>query len=1041
MLEWNEMEREDSNASDGSDDNDDDDRPSDDDTNGGKPSQQPPQYDPRDSTGSDYYGGGGDDGSNGSGAAPAQSGFFQFQLSQFNVIDSGSQSSDGNQHINPNCASQSDQQLQQPVLESRAKRSFTESTHECSMQGKLDWTIRDNKDALAGDELSFAMKLQDQTDMILHGTEENRNLEHNYWKRAHVTIAKVDATIPATTTNARQEDDSGSQSSVNATLRSTDRDRRPSAEDLDSRSLLALRASTTSPVSKSASVNQSTHKTSTSLQNFLSIKLLGAGGFSTVDEVIHRGTNLRVGRKTLKNRDASAIEELKKEVDILQKLRHPHVIRFLGTYAKGDKLSILVSPVAETTLALWLERSSVQRPSNLVDIVVKMFGCLASSVRYLHEQRPVLKHMDIKPQNILIVDGDQDFPHVVLSDFGISSSEDQANKQAMPITRQYIAPESFDGLTRKRAADIWSLGCVFAEMASVSFSSGNTGWLGFRKEFSGRGGKYYWQDVPAVQARLSSFLEDATTTTEGTVVRALKAMLASEPTKRPDAASLTMIFTPAPCCLNWPNDKAIYPSPHEELDGLQTLGSEDGIDCCAEHCVHIGATDTCGQEQFGARTWLDDCSQSHEACRILTSSDVKTLPTRLIDVRPDDQLMSHVRVVDSKSIEQTTDQVDYVALSHVWKPTQFVLSEDSISGLQSGLPLQMLPGDINTAISTARSLGYRYVWLDSLCILQDSEEDKRRECAMMASVFRNAALTVVLDQLTDSTSRDKLSSATTDQNLFTNHQHVSRGSTDGHLPASASLPAIDFSTSGFAWDTRAWVLQERLLSRRFLHLGEQMYWECNTLKASETFPRGLSPLVWEKVHSRSDDRRPATRQASTAIKVATTSTHEHTPRPSSPTRLRDCQWIKKEGDGIGDSMEAAQTTLQLGGTTSAHTRASNISTGGLPTTRDSAPEKRSFTVSDASLKHNFTPHALSTRTTKAPLSSDRDHNHNIANTLAKNTSLGVVDRAGRENGRKDIASGGQLHFGRSVDLGSGVLRGYEGQAKKWIGDAAAKGMD
>jgi hypothetical protein len=40
-----------------------------------------------------------------------------------------------------------------------------------------------------------------------------------------------------------------------------------------------------------------------------------------------------------------------------------------------------------------------------------------------------------------------------------------------------------------------------------------------------------------------------------------------------------------------------------------------------------------------------------------------------------------------------------------------------------------------------------------------------------------------------------------------------------------------------------------LLSRRFLHLGKQLYWECNSLKASETFPRGLEPLVWEKVHT------------------------------------------------------------------------------------------------------------------------------------------------------------------------------------------------
>jgi len=43
-------------------------------------------------------------------------------------------------------------------------------------------------------------------------------------------------------------------------------------------------------------------------------------------------------------------------------------------------------------------------------------------------------------------------------------------------------------------------------------------------------------------------------------------------------------------------------------------------------------------------------------------------------------------------------------------------------------------------------------------------------------------------------------------------------------------------------------------------LGEQLYWECNTLKASETFPRGLSALVWEKIHTESSkDMQPALR--------------------------------------------------------------------------------------------------------------------------------------------------------------------------------------
>ena len=96
-----------------------------------------------------------------------------------------------------------------------------------------------------------------------------------------------------------------------------------------------------------------------------------------------------------------------------------------------------------------------------------------------------------------------------------------------------------------------------------------------------------------------------------------------------------------------------------------------------------------------------------------------------------------------------------------------------------------------------------------------------------------------------------------------------------------------------------------------------MYWECNSLKASETFPRGLSPLVWEKVHSQSIEGlqpRVSGRTTDNALSQITGSDLLEKESVSvTPHHLRNCQWVKKEGDGIGDSMEAAQTTLKLGG--------------------------------------------------------------------------------------------------------------------------------
>jgi serine/threonine protein kinase len=693
---------------------------------------------------------------------------------------------------------------------------------------------------------------------------------------------------------------------------------------------------------------------SASTHSFSSVKLLGAGGFSTVDEVLHHATGLRIVRKTLKNRTQTAIEELRKEASVLRKLRHPHISRFHEESSKGDRMSMLLSPIAETTLALWLERSATQKPANLAETITKMFGCLAASVRYLHEQRPIVKHMDIKPQNILIIEGDQEFPRVVLTDFGISTSDELSDKQAKPLTRQYVAPEVLEDFTRKAAADIWSLGCVFAEMASVPFSQDNKAWLAFRKEFSGRTGKYYWQDVEGLQNRLSAFLDTATTLTERTVVCTLQTMLRHEPDERPDAASLSMIFTPAPCCLTWPNEKAIFPAPHEELGALEMFSREDGMDIHVQPHVQGEALDQASVSLSSARLWLEECSHTHDACRHQLSSDAKILPTRLVDISSAFQDDFYVRIVDSTSLEANTD---YVALSHVWSSSQPLLSSETQSTFYTQLPLQTQPATFQDALSTAQSLGYRYLWVDSLCILQDSEQDKQRECKRMASIFRNAALTIVLDQLSDSIP-------------IPSPGGCSSGSSHQLLPAST------FTTPGFAWDTRAWALQDRLLSRRFLHLGAQMYWECNSLKASQALPRGLPPLLWEKVHTRSD----------TAIEVPRRSMSRTRYEPAVQSRLH----------------ERASYKQHCACPVSSHARSSQ---------KNNAHSLRDRDTRDRDMLTHKTGDALS------PLLEIDAHHAPITHCSDTNRCIS----SGR-NGRSEIQGSGQLdQNGSLLDSGSEVL--------------------
>lgn len=165
----------------------------------------------------------------------------------------------------------------------------------------------------------------------------------------------------------------------------------------------------------------------------------------------------------MKRKDAAV------EVERLQKLRHTHIIRIVGTYVVGRDLAILLYPVAEWNLGTFLEHKPLYK-ENYDDGLTKVltcFPCLANAVEYMHAN--TVKHMDIKPQNILIK-WRQGHLKVYLADFGIARSytttPEAETDSFTPFTRKYAAPEVVAQETRGLSADIFSLGCVFTEVLS-----------------------------------------------------------------------------------------------------------------------------------------------------------------------------------------------------------------------------------------------------------------------------------------------------------------------------------------------------------------------------------------------------------------------------------------------------------------------------------------------------------------------------------------------------------------------------------------------
>lgn len=162
-----------------------------------------------------------------------------------------------------------------------------------------------------------------------------------------------------------------------------------------------------------------------------------------------------------------------------------------------------------------------------------------------------------------------------------------------------------------------------------------------------------------------------------------------------------------------------------------------------------------------------------------------------------------------------------------------MLHKDNISALSLEISPQQLPRTFADAIEITRNLGVDYIWIDSLCIIQDDEDDWRRETALMEHVYGGSYLNIAA---ASATSVHGGCWAKSDGMHSGFRTKVRVG--DGELVREIR---DDDCYDRAVWEshlaTRAWALQEKLLPPRTLHLGERgAFWECRHTIASEYLP-------------------------------------------------------------------------------------------------------------------------------------------------------------------------------------------------------------
>ncbi|KAF2109658.1 heterokaryon incompatibility protein-domain-containing protein [Lophiotrema nucula] len=231
--------------------------------------------------------------------------------------------------------------------------------------------------------------------------------------------------------------------------------------------------------------------------------------------------------------------------------------------------------------------------------------------------------------------------------------------------------------------------------------------------------------------------------------------------------------------------------------------------------------------------WLKEC-ESHQC-----------LPQNHSDSRC--HLPQNFRVVDviERRIVHCETFVRYCALSYVWgSRNQRFLQKNSQHelALEGRIDrLEELPQTIIDAMNLCRDIGCRYLWVDSLCIIQDCDEDRHSQIRSMADIYSQSYLCII------AATGEDANSGLRPYGRFGRQQPIETAVTQiSGLGGFVATLSPQFAAEGIArsvWASRGWTLQEQALSRRVLFFaGTYTFFRCERSLWGEDFGLGFSNL-------------------------------------------------------------------------------------------------------------------------------------------------------------------------------------------------------
>ena len=275
------------------------------------------------------------------------------------------------------------------------------------------------------------------------------------------------------------------------------------------------------------------------------------------------------------------------------------------------------------------------------------------------------------------------------------------------------------------------------------------------------------------------------------------------------------------------------------------------------------------------KCWLKECRQTHECA----DNSAVSLPTRVVDVGGENTMP---RLVETSA----QHKAEYLTLSYVWgNKSKGLTVKENLKQRLSCIDPESLCKTHQDAISITRKLGFQYIWIDALCIIQDDSEDWEKEAAQMYTIYQTSVLTLAATSSPDGDSgilkerppnvlakaaisvvfNPSESTENEDgdveykQEMLVSEPDLSQNSNNTRFVDEfiAELELLNgpfvlvrkpvlshgfcsgqphkyWTVHDFPLDDRAWCFQEHILATRVVHFGkEELVWECDGNVACE----------------------------------------------------------------------------------------------------------------------------------------------------------------------------------------------------------------